>query len=122
MMTKRFVLSICLLLIVPACKVIGLRPDVDILVLNQSGRKLTETRVKFGDYVCKWGVVVKDADKGFLFYPHPITPDTDFLWNDEAGKEHKIKVDLRGIYPPRASGKLTFVFYGDRVVAQFEKL
>lgn len=120
-MSRRFLISICLLLLVTACGAIRLPAELDIIVLNKSGRKLTETRVRFGDYVCKWGVVVKDADKGFLFYPHPITPDADFLWNDEAEKEHKIKVDLRGIYPPRASGRLTFVFYGDRVVAEFKK-
>jgi len=119
-MTKHFALSVCLLLLVAACGAIGLRPDVDILVLNKSGRKITEARITFGDYVCKWGVVVKDGDVGFVSYPHPITPDVDFLWN-EAEKEHKLKVDLRGIYPPRASGRLTFVFYGDRVVAEFEK-
>lgn len=119
-MTKHFVFSICLLLLAPACGMMGLRPEVDVLIRNKSDRKLTETRVRFGDYVCDWGVVVKDGNKGFILYPNPITPDVDFLWS-QGEKEHKIKVDLRGIYPPRASGRLTFVFYGDRVVAEFEK-
>ncbi len=113
-------ISILLLVSVSGCGVMGLRPEVHVLVLNKSGIELTDTRVTFGDHVCKWGVVAKNGDVGFMFYPHPITPRVDFLWN-EGGKNSKIEVDLRDIYPPGASGRLTFIFYGDRVVPVYEK-
>lgn len=95
-------------------------PKLNVIALNKTNRELNEAEVQFGAHGFKWGYLVKNANKAVVLFPHPITPQAVVLWTDN-GTPHKVKLDLRGIYPPRASGELTFTFYEDRVVPSFAK-
>jgi hypothetical protein len=111
----------CLLLV--GCDSSGIatvRPEIDVEIINQSSRDLENARALFGEHVCAWGWVVKAATKGFGFYPHPITEETELHW-DEEGKHRTEKVDLRNIYPPGKSGRLTFIVYDGRIEVSFRE-
>jgi hypothetical protein len=75
---------------------------------------------RFGDYDCEWGNVGRTFSKSYLSFPHPITPDTELHW-DEDGKHRMEKLDLRKIYPPGKSGRLTFTVYDGRVEVSFRE-
>jgi hypothetical protein len=103
-----------------ACNWVGVRSAVDVLIINKSGKTLHHVQAVFGAHTCRWGVVVEEGTAGVMLYPHPITSDVDFQWT-EAGKDHKRSIDLRGIYPPGTSGRLTFICYEGRTTVEFVK-
>ncbi len=94
--------------------------DVQVAIVNQSSHDLENAEAIFGDYTCRAGIVGKTFSKGYMSYPHPITADTELHW-DENGKHRIEKIDLRKIYPPGGSGRLTFTVYDDRVEMNFRK-
>jgi len=96
----------------------AMKPEVDVEIVNKSSCNLGNAKAYFGDYVCEWGSVIVSTRKGFGFYPHPITPQTELHW-DEAGGHRVEKIDLSKIYPPGKSGRLTFTVYDGRVEATF---
>jgi len=82
-----------------------MKPDVDVEIVNHSMRRLENAQARFGEHICKWGWVIKRA--GYGFYPHRITENAELSWDDEG--KHKVEnIDLRTIYPPGRSGRLTF--------------
>jgi hypothetical protein len=93
---------------------------MEVEIVNQSSRDLQNTKARFGDYAFEWGSVVKGGTKGFGFYPHPITAQTELHW-DEAGGHRMEKIDLSKIYPPGKSGRLTFTVFDGRVEATFRE-
>ena len=105
-----------------ACGTTGLASvlKMEVDIVNQSSRDLQEARVRFGNFDCKWGWVVKTATKSYLFYPHPITAQTELHWDDE-GKHRMEKIDLTKIYPSGKSGRLTFTVFDGRVEATFRE-
>jgi len=112
---------LCLLL--AGCGSRGLaavKPEVDVEIINKSSRDLENAKARFGDYACEWGWVIKTATKGYGFYPHPITAQTELDW-DEGGKHRVEKLDLSKIYPPGKSGRLTFTVYDGRVEVSFRE-
>ena len=94
--------------------------EVDVEIINQSSRDLKNAKARFGDYACEWGWVIKTATKGFGFYPHPITAETELDW-DEEGMHRVERIDLRKIYPSGKSGRLTFTVYDGRVEVSFRE-
>ncbi len=98
----------------------GVKPEIDVEIINLSSRDLENAKAHFGQYVCEWGWVVKNATKGFGFYPHPITPETKLHW-DEEGKNRVEKLDLQKIYQAGISGRLTFTIRDERVEVSFRE-
>ncbi len=45
---------------------------------------LENTTARFVENACAWGRLVKAATAIYLFYPHPLTAETELSW-DEAG-------------------------------------
>lgn len=109
----------CLLLV--ACGSHGIaimKPEVDVVIVNRSARLLENAEARFGEYACGWGLVVPGATKGFGFYPHPITAETELHWY--VGGIHRVeKIKLSKIFPKGKSGRLTFAVYDDRVEVSF---
>lgn len=103
-----------------ACGTSGLASvlKVEVEIVNQSSRSLENTLARFGGYECKWGYVGKSAS--YMFYPHPITAQTELHWDDE-GKHRMEKIDLSKIYPAGKSGRLTFTVFDGRVEATFRE-
>lgn len=95
-------------------------PEVDIEIVNDCQRVLRNSLVRFGDFTCEWGTVIVATSKGYGHFPHPITPDAELHW-DEDGKPRVEKLDLRKIYPPGKSGRLTFTVHDDRVEVTFRE-
>ena len=98
----------------------AMKPEVDVEIINQSSHNLENTQARFGGNVCAWGRLVKTASAGYGFYPHPITAQTELHW-DEPGGHRVEKLDLRKIYPPGKSGRLTFTVYDGRVEVSFRE-
>ncbi len=119
-MTRRIFPIFPLIIMWSACNWVGVRSAVDVLIINKSGKTLHNVQAVFGAHTCRWGVVVEEGTAGVMLYPHPITSDVDFQWT-EAGKDHKRSIDLRGIYPPGTSGRLTFICYEGRTTVEFVK-
>jgi hypothetical protein len=112
-----------LYLLLVGCSSNGLaivKPEVDVEIINRSSRDLENAKAQFGDHACEWGWVIKTATKGYGFYPHPITAEAELHW-DEEGKHRVQKLDLRKIYLPGRSGRLTFMVYDDRVEVNFRE-
>jgi hypothetical protein len=110
----------CFLLV--GCDADGLtavKAEVHVEIVNRSSQMLQNAKAIFGDYECEWGVVGKTFSKDYGFYPKPITPQAELQW-DENGKARSEKIDLRKIYPPGKSGRLTFTVYDGRVEASFK--
>ncbi len=105
-----------------ACGSSGLSavPKMEVEIVNQSSHDLENTRGRFGNYFCAWGRLMKTATASYLSYPHPITPETELHW-DVDGKHRVEKLDLRKIYPPGKSGRLTFTVYDGRVEVSFRE-
>jgi hypothetical protein len=95
-----------------------MKPAVEVEMVNESSGDLENAEARFGKYVCKWGWVVKGASKSYMYYPHPITAQTELHW-DASGSHRTKKIDLSKVYPPGKSGRLTFTVYDDRVAASF---
>lgn len=97
-----------------------MKPEIDVEIVNKSSRDLENAKARFGDHTCGWGWVIKSATKGYGFYPHPITAETGLSW-DEPGGHRVEKLDLRKIYPPGKSGRLTFTVYDGRAEVSFRE-
>lgn len=102
------------------CTAIAGRPAVEVEITNQSSHDLANAQANFGDYACKWGIVGKTFSAIYLFYPHPITADTELHW-DEAGSHRVEKIDLRQVYRRREAGRLTFSVLDSGVEVTFQK-
>jgi hypothetical protein len=98
----------------------GVRPEVDVEIINRSSRDLENATARFGQHACGWGWVIRNATKGYGFYPHPITAEAKLHW-DQEGKHRVETLDLRKTYPPGKSGRLTFTVYDDRVEVSFRE-
>lgn len=112
---------ICVLL--TACGGSGLgvvKPTVDVEIINRSSRDLENATARFGQHACGWGWVIRNATKGYGFYPHPITAEAKLHW-DQEGKHRVETLDLGNIYPAGKSGRLTFTVYDDRVEVSFRE-
>lgn len=118
-------LSAYLLLVslIVGCSGAGLasaKPEVHLEIVNKSSRRLDNALIRFGKTECEWGDVGKTFTAGYGFFPHPVTPDAELHW-DENGKHRVEKLDLRKIYPPGKSGRLTFTVFDDRVEVTFRE-
>lgn len=110
---------LCLLL--AACSSSGfviVRPKVEVEIINQSSRDMKNAHATFGEYVCIWGSVIKSTSKGYMYYPHLITAESELHW-DEDGKHRMEKLDLRKVYQRGKSGRLSFTVYDGRVEVSF---
>jgi hypothetical protein len=110
-------------LVLAACNgsgVMGGLPEMEVEVVNYSSRDLLNAYARFGEYRCGWGIVGNSFSKSYLFFPHPITPDAELHW-DEDGRHRMEKIDLRKIYPPGKSGRLTFTVHDGRVEVGFRE-
>lgn len=96
----------------------AVRPKVEVEIINKSARDMENAHATFGEYVCKWGSVIKSTSKGYMYYPHPITVESELHW-DEDGKHRMEKLDLRKIYQRGKSGRLSFTVYDGRVGVSF---
>jgi hypothetical protein len=105
---------------VGSCAQVSNLPQLELEVSNSGSRSVQNTFAKFGDNLCSWGWVSAGATKSYLHFPHPITPDAEMHW-DEEGKHRVEKLDLRKIYPPGKSGRLTFTVHDDRVEVTFRE-
>jgi hypothetical protein len=113
----------CLFVLVAACGnsgLVGVKPALEVEIVNQSSGDLENAEARFGDHVCRWGAVVKNASASYMYYPHPITTHAEVHW-DAAGGHRIEKLDLSEIYPRGKSGRLTFAVYDDRVEVNFRK-
>jgi len=110
----------CVLLL--GCDTDGLTsmPKIEVEIINHSTRELEYAVARFGKYDCKWGRVGKTFSASYMFYPHPITSDAELHWDEPNGLRME-KIDLRKIYPPGKSGRLTFTVYDDRVEVTFRE-
>jgi hypothetical protein len=97
-----------------------MKPAVEVEMVNESSGDLEYAEAQFGDYVCKWGFVMRATSASYMYYPHPITTQTELHW-DAAGIHRTQKLDLSKVYPPGKSGRLTFTVYEDRVVVDFQE-
>jgi len=97
-----------------------IKTDIEVEIFNQSTIDMENAHVVFGKYICKWGWVSKSTSKGYMFYPHPITADAELHWDEVSGHRME-KIDLRKIYLPGKSGRLTFTVYDDRVEVAFRE-
>jgi len=98
--------------------VTAVKPEIDVEIINQSSRLLENALARFGDYTCEWGYVGKTFSKSYLYYPHPITVQTELSWSEE-GKPRVEKLDLKAIYSSGKSGRLTFTVHDDHVETSF---
>ena len=106
-----------------ACGSSGLatvQPKLEIELINQSSHALENTQARFGNNTCKWGHVGKTFSASYMFLPYPITAETELHW-DEEGKHRVEKLDLRKVYSPGKSGRLTFTVYDERVEVSFRE-
>jgi hypothetical protein len=97
-----------------------MQADVQVEIANRSSRDLENAEAIFGAYTCRAGIVGKTFSAIYMSYPHPITPDTELRW-DEGAKHRVEKIDLRKIYPPGKSGRLTFTVRDGGVEASFRE-
>lgn len=95
------------------------RPEVEVEVRNQSTAELRNVRVVFGDHVCAWGHVGPTFTKSYLAYPHPITADAVFEW-EEQGRRRSERLDLRNVQVPHQAGRLTFTVSSSGVSVAFK--
>lgn len=98
----------------------AVKSQVMVEIVNQSSRDFENAEARFGRHTCEWGWVVRATSKGYGFYPHPITTETELHW-DEPGGHRVEKLDLKKIYPPGKSGRLTFTVYDGRVEVSFRE-
>jgi hypothetical protein len=98
---------------------LGARPEVEVEVRNQSALELRNVRVVFGDFVCAWGQVGPTFSKSYLAFPHPITADARFEW-EEQGRRRSQPFDLRPVYVDHQAGRLTFTVSGNGVSVAFK--
>lgn len=96
------------------------KPAIDVIAQNKSQVELNEVCIQFGKSNCEFGVVIPGTSAGYLYYPHPITPDAELSWLEGERKQVR-KIDLRKIYPKGKSGKLTFTVFPDRVEVIFKE-
>jgi len=87
-------------------------------MMNSTSRIFREAQVHFGSNVCEWGTVMPDGNKGYMYYPYPITPEAELRWEDDGGRQVR-KVDLKKTYPTGKSGQLVFTVFDDRVEVKF---
>jgi hypothetical protein len=119
----KFVIPVLVLaVLLTSCGGNGIRlsnPEVDVEIFNRSSRDLRESGVKFGEFMCAWGTVVRTGNAVYVFYPHPITLTAVFsaLYGTEPREE---KLDLKNVYIPGKSGRLSFTVFDDRVEATFK--
>ncbi len=110
-----------LLLWAMGCQSIASKPEVNVSVENKSSRDIENVRARFGEYACSWGNVGRTFKAIYGLYPHPITAETELHW--EVDGQSKIqKLDLREVYPPGKSGRLSFTVYDDSAEVSFRDL
>jgi hypothetical protein len=97
-----------------------MKPAVEVEVINRSSDDLSNAEARFGEYICKWGSLVRTASKSYMYYPHPIAAQTELHW-DAAGSHQVRKLDLSKTYPRGSSGRLTFTIYDGRVEVTFSQ-
>lgn len=121
-MTGHILISIAFAILTGACARGSdtFRPQIEVEIVNSSQCDIEDSRVHFGGNECRWGWVSKTARKSYLRYPHPVTPDVELHWNED-GKHRVEKLDLRKIYPPGKSGRLTFTVHDGRVEVTFRE-
>ena len=107
-------------LVLYGCTAVTGVPPVDVEIINRSSHDLANVRALFGDYACEWGTVGKTFTAVYLFYPHPITADTELRW-DEQGSPRVEKIDLRQVYRRGQAGKITFTVLDGRAEVAFRK-
>lgn len=101
-----------------ACGMVLRRPAVELMIVNKSAYVIKEARVYLGANVCGWGTVIPAGTKGYMHYPHPITPEAELHWEGANGPQVR-KLDLKKIYPTGKSGQLVFTVFDDRVEVKF---
>jgi hypothetical protein len=108
-----------LLLLLTLCRVTAsAAANLEMEIVNKGSTSLNEVEVHVGKYACRWGLVVKNGRKSYLYFPHPITPTAEFHC-DTDGKHRVHPLDLKTIYRNAKSGKLNFTVYDDRVEVAF---
>jgi len=117
-MNPRFYILALFFVPLAACGMALRRPAVELMIVNNSVYVLKEARVYLGGNVCGWGTVIPGGTKGYLHYPHPITPDAEMRWEGDGGP-HIRKIDLKKIYPKGKSGQLVFVVFEKHIEVKF---
>jgi len=93
------------------------KPLIEVEIVNDSAVNLENAEARFGEHICRWGIVVRNKSASYMSYPHPITDRVELHWDSRGHRMHVI--DLSNTYMRGKSGRLTFTVSDDRVEAIF---
>lgn len=94
--------------------------SIDIAFLNQTTNEFDFVEITFGENTCSAGVLIPTAPSVTMDYRYPITPEAKVRWKRSDGVVKIKEVALKGVVPPKTTGRITFSIHEDSVTVTFK--